>query len=106
MSHDTIPHANVMLEEMGKITGAWTTEFNNDLNNLKYPKVKDYDGIFLNSIVGEFAADLAVRDGLRASCGKAAASAACTAPLGIAQLGRVRRAVRRARARRTVSSKA
>ena len=64
MSHDTIPHANVMLEEMGKITGAWTTEFSNDLENLKYPKVKDYDGIFLNSIVGEFAPDLAVRDGL------------------------------------------
>jgi type 1 glutamine amidotransferase/sugar phosphate isomerase/epimerase len=64
MSHDTIPHANVMLEEMGKITGAFTTEFNNDLNNLKYPKVKEYDAVFLNSIVGEFAADLDVRDGL------------------------------------------
>jgi type 1 glutamine amidotransferase/sugar phosphate isomerase/epimerase len=64
MSHDTIPHANVMLEEMGKITGAWTTEFNNDLNNLKYPKVTEYDAVFLNSIVGEFAADLEVRDGL------------------------------------------
>jgi type 1 glutamine amidotransferase len=64
MSHDTIPHANVMLEEMGKITGAWTTEFNNDLNNLKYPKIAEYDAIFLNSIVGEFAADLEVRDSL------------------------------------------
>src|SRR4029453_5586838 len=64
MSHDTIPHANVMLEEMGKITGGWTTEFSNDLNNLKYPKVKDYDGIFLNSIVAEFAPDPAVRDSL------------------------------------------
>jgi type 1 glutamine amidotransferase len=64
MSHDTIPHTNVMIEEMGKITGAWTTEFNNDLNNLKYPKIKEYDGIFLNSIVGEFAPEAAVRDGL------------------------------------------
>jgi type 1 glutamine amidotransferase len=64
MSHDTIPHANIMLEEMGKITGAWTAELNNDLNNLKYPKIKEYDGIFLNSIVGEFAADPAVRDSL------------------------------------------
>jgi type 1 glutamine amidotransferase/sugar phosphate isomerase/epimerase len=64
MSHDTIPHANVMLEEMGKLTGAWTTEFDNDLHNLKYPKVKEYDGIFLNSIVGEFAPDADVRDGL------------------------------------------
>jgi type 1 glutamine amidotransferase len=64
MSHDTIPHANVMLEEMGRITGAWTVEFNNDLNNLKYPKITEYDGVFLNSIVGEFAPDPAVRDGL------------------------------------------
>lgn len=64
MSHDTIPHANVMLDEMGKITGAWTTEFNNDLSNLKYPKIAEYDAIFLNSIVGEFAADLEVRSSL------------------------------------------
>jgi type 1 glutamine amidotransferase len=64
MSHDTIPLKNVMLERMGKITGAWETEFSNDLNNLKYPKIKDYDGIFLNDIVGEFAAEPAVREGL------------------------------------------
>ena len=31
MSHDTIPLVNVMLESMGKITGAWETELNNDL---------------------------------------------------------------------------
>ena len=55
MSHNTIPHTNVMIEEMGKITGAWETEFNNDLDNLKYPKIKEYDGVFLNNIVGEFA---------------------------------------------------
>lgn len=64
MSHDTIPHANVMIEEMGRITGAWTTELNNDLNNLKYPKIAAYDAVFLNSIVGEFAAEPEVRDGL------------------------------------------
>jgi type 1 glutamine amidotransferase/sugar phosphate isomerase/epimerase len=64
MSHNTIPHTNLMLKRMGEITGAWTTEFSNDLDNLKYPKVKDYDGVFLNSIVGEFAAEPAVRDGL------------------------------------------
>jgi type 1 glutamine amidotransferase len=64
MSHDTIPHANVMLEEMGKMTGAWTTVFSNDLNNLKYPRIAAFDGVFLNSIVGEFAADLEVRAGL------------------------------------------
>jgi len=64
MSHNTIPHTNVMLERMGTITGAWETEFNNDLNNLRYPKIKDYDAVFLNSIVGEFLPDPALRDGL------------------------------------------
>jgi type 1 glutamine amidotransferase/sugar phosphate isomerase/epimerase len=64
MSHDTIPHTNVMVERMGKITGAWETIFDNDLNNLKYPKIKDYDGVFLNNTVGELLADLAVREGL------------------------------------------
>jgi len=64
MSHDTIPHTNVMIDRMGKITGAWDAEFSNDLNNLKYPKIKQYDGVFLNDIVGEFAADPAVRAGL------------------------------------------
>ena len=64
MSHNTIPHTNVMLQQMGKITGAWTTEFNNDLNNLRYPKIKEYDGVFLNSNVGEMFPDPAVREGL------------------------------------------
>jgi hypothetical protein len=64
MSHNTIPHTNVMIEELGKITGAWETEFNNDLDNLKYPRIKEYDGIFLNSVVGELLPDLAVREGL------------------------------------------
>ena len=64
MSHNTIPHTNVMIEQMGRITGAWQAEFNNDLDNLKYPKIKDYDGVFLNSIVGELLAEPAVREGL------------------------------------------
>ncbi len=64
MSHNTIPHTNVMLQRAGEITGAWTTEFNNDLTNLTYPKIKDYDGVFLNSTVGELLPDPAVRDGL------------------------------------------
>ncbi len=64
MSHDTIPLVNTMLESMGRITGAWQTELNNDLNNLKYPKVSDYDGVFLNDNVGELLPDPAVRAGL------------------------------------------
>jgi type 1 glutamine amidotransferase len=61
MSHNTIPHTNVMLKRMGEKTGAWTTVFSNDLANLRYPKVKEYDAIFLNSIVGEFLPDPALR---------------------------------------------
>jgi type 1 glutamine amidotransferase/sugar phosphate isomerase/epimerase len=64
MSHSTIPHANQMLSAMGRITGAWDTELNNDLNNLKYPRIKEYDGVFLNSNVGELLPDPAVREGL------------------------------------------
>jgi type 1 glutamine amidotransferase len=62
MSHNTIPLTNVMIEEMGKKTGAWTTEFSNDLSNLRYPKIKEYDAIFLNSIVGEWLPDPKMRE--------------------------------------------
>ena len=61
MSHNTIPLTNVMIQRMGEKTGAWTTVFSNDLGNLRYPKVKEYDAIFLNSIVGEFLPDPAMR---------------------------------------------
>jgi hypothetical protein len=61
MSHNTIPLTNVMIQRMGEKTGAWTTVFSNDLNNLRYPKVKEFDAIFLNSIVGEFLPDPAIR---------------------------------------------
>jgi type 1 glutamine amidotransferase len=61
MSHNTIPLTNVMIQRMGEKTGAWTTVFSNDLANLRYPKVKEYDAIFLNSIVGEFLPDPALR---------------------------------------------
>jgi type 1 glutamine amidotransferase len=64
MSHDTIPLVNVMLESMGRITGAWEAELNNDLNNLKYPRIKQYDAVFLNDNVGELLPDPAVREGL------------------------------------------
>ena len=40
MSHNTIPHANVMLQRLGETTGAWKTVFSNDLTNLYYPKIK------------------------------------------------------------------
>jgi type 1 glutamine amidotransferase len=61
MSHNTIPLTNVMIQRMGEKTGAWTTVFSNDLGNLRYPKIKEYDAIFLNSIVGEFLPDPSLR---------------------------------------------
>ena len=64
MSHNTIPHTNVMLERMGKITGAWETVFDNNLENLRYPKIKEFDAIFLNSIVNEFLPDPELRESL------------------------------------------
>ena len=64
MSHNTIPHTNVMIKRAGEITGAWEAEFNNDLDNLKYPKIKEYDGVFINSAVGEMLPDPEVREGL------------------------------------------
>ena len=64
MSHDTIPHTNVMLERFGATTGAWRTVFSNDLTNLLPGRIEAYDAIFLNSVVGELFADPAVRASL------------------------------------------
>jgi len=63
MSHETIGDTNVMIQRMGEKTGAWTTVFSNDLDNLRYPKIKEYDAVFLNSIVGEFMPDPVMREG-------------------------------------------
>jgi type 1 glutamine amidotransferase len=62
--HRTIPHANLAIELMAKNTGAFEPIFNNDLDNLKYPKIKDYDAVFLNSIVGSVFSDPDVINGL------------------------------------------
>ncbi len=62
--HGTIPHGNLMLELMGKKTGAFEAVFSNDQNNLKYPKIKEYDAIFLNNVVGMVFQDQEVRDGI------------------------------------------
>jgi type 1 glutamine amidotransferase len=59
-----IPNCNVLLDMMGKSTGAWETEFSDDLNNLKYPAIKKYDAVFVNSAVNEMFPDPLVREGL------------------------------------------
>jgi type 1 glutamine amidotransferase/sugar phosphate isomerase/epimerase len=62
--HRSIPAGNLAIEEMGKRTGAWETVFSNDLDNLKYPAIKQYDAVFLHNTVGLILADLEVRKGL------------------------------------------
>ncbi|HXJ40346.1 MAG TPA: ThuA domain-containing protein, partial [Bryobacteraceae bacterium] len=55
--HATIPQGNLSLELIGKYTGAYTPVFSNDLNNLRYPAIKQYDAVFLNSVEGELFID-------------------------------------------------
>ena len=62
--HRSIPAENYALETMGKKTGAYEAIFSDDLDNLKYPKIKEYDAIFLNNTVGMIFVDPAVREGL------------------------------------------
>jgi hypothetical protein len=62
--HSTIPHGNLMLELMAKYTGAFEATFSNDLELLKYPKIKEFDAIFLNNVCGMVHNDPEVRDGI------------------------------------------
>jgi type 1 glutamine amidotransferase/sugar phosphate isomerase/epimerase len=62
--HRSIPAENLALDQMGKITGAYQAVFNNDLENLKYDKIKQFDAVFLNDTVGMMFVDPAVREGL------------------------------------------
>jgi len=62
--HSTIPHGNLLLELMGKYTGAFEPTFSNDLNLLKYPKIKEFDAVYLNNVCGMVHNDPEVRDGI------------------------------------------
>ena len=62
--HRSIPAENYALAMMGKKTGAYEAVFSDDLDNLKYPKIKEFDAIFLNNTVGMIFVDPAVREGL------------------------------------------
>jgi hypothetical protein len=62
--HRSIPAGNFALEQMGKITGAYEAVFNNDLDNLKYGKIRQFDAVFLNNTVGMIFVDPEVREGL------------------------------------------
>ena len=62
--HRSIPAENFALQQMGEETGAYDAIFDDNLDNLKYPKIKEYDAIFLNNTVGMIFVDPEVRDGL------------------------------------------
>ncbi len=62
--HTTIAHGNLMLELIAKYTGAYEPIFDNNLDNLKYPRIRQYDAVFLNSVVGPVFSDPEVLDGL------------------------------------------
>jgi len=62
--HATVAHANLALGLMAKNTGAYQAVFSNDLNNLKYPKIREFDAVLLNSTVGEVFPDPDVLNGL------------------------------------------
>ncbi|MGH9572260.1 MAG: ThuA domain-containing protein [Candidatus Acidiferrales bacterium] len=62
--HRSIPAENYAIQRMGEITGAYTAIFSNDLDNLKWPKIEQYDAVFLDNTVGLDFPDPEVRAGL------------------------------------------
>ena len=62
--HSSIQYGNLSLHLMSKYTGAFTVIFDNNLDNLKYPKIKQYDAVFLNNIEGPVFTDPDVINGL------------------------------------------
>jgi type 1 glutamine amidotransferase len=62
--HGSAPLGNLSLQLMAEYTGAFTLVFSNDLDNLKYPKIKQYDGVFLNQVIGDVFADHDAIEGL------------------------------------------
>jgi len=62
--HRSIPAENYAIAEMGKRTRAYEAVFDDNLDNLKYPKIKEYDAIVLNNTVGMIFVDPEVRAGL------------------------------------------
>jgi len=49
---------------MGKRTGAYEAVFDNDLDNLKYDRIRQFDAVYLNNTVGMIYVDPEVRDGM------------------------------------------
>lgn len=62
--HQSIPAENYALEQMGKRTGAYEAVFSNNLDNLKYQNIRQFDAVYLNNTVGMIFVDPEVREGL------------------------------------------
>jgi type 1 glutamine amidotransferase len=62
--HKSIPAHNYALQKLATRTGQFRVVFSNNLDNLKFPKIKEFDAIFLNNTVGMIFADDEVRDSL------------------------------------------
>jgi type 1 glutamine amidotransferase len=59
--HATIPHGNYLIELIGKYTGAFTPTFSNDPELMRYPKIKEFDAVFLSNTCGMVHNDPEVR---------------------------------------------
>jgi uncharacterized protein len=55
--HSSIPLAARTIEEMGKKTGAWTTDITYNVADINAENLKQYDAIFLSSTTGTFLDD-------------------------------------------------
>ena len=62
--HSSIQLGNLSLYLMAKYTDAYVPTFDNNIENLKYPKIKQWDAVFLNNVEGPVFTDPAVLEGL------------------------------------------
>jgi len=62
--HPSIPHANLAVDLMGKKLGVWESTFSNEMSNLKWDKLKQFDALYLNNTVGPLFTDPEVKEGL------------------------------------------
>ncbi|MGE0406787.1 MAG: ThuA domain-containing protein [Candidatus Korobacteraceae bacterium] len=62
--HASRAYANLSMELWGNKLGAFTPVFTNDVENLKYPKIREYDAIFFNNTVGQVFVDPEIRASL------------------------------------------
>jgi type 1 glutamine amidotransferase len=89
--HSSIQLGNLSLYLMAKYTDAYIPTFDNNIENLKYPKIKQWDAIFLNNIEGSVFADPEVLEGLlrfvREGGGVAGLHAASWASTDVAAFG-------------------